>query len=278
MGDHGSGLLSRKETRMSAIPLSAPSEDSDQEDNDTQSRVWNRVMGAALAIPGAKVDRASFLYSQLSSYCDDKEQVLKAIEDRPANAGISPDIIDRLADSVIRSHVIGASGLSFVAGLPGGLAMAGTIPADTAQFSWHAIVLAQKLAYLYGWPDLLKNGEVDEETKQHIILLIGTMLGAAQANKAIGEVARRVAEQIGKRVPRIALTKTAWYPLIKQIAKWIGVSLTKTTFARGAAKVVPIIGGFVSAGVTAVTMRPMAQRLKKHLRGLALAKPDRGRV
>ena len=236
--------------------------------------VWDKVMGAALAIPGVKVDRAGFLRSQLAPYCD-ACQVRLAIEGRPANAGVPLDVIDKLANSVINSHVIKASGLSFAAGIPGGLAMAATIPADTAQFYWHAIVLSQKLAYLYGWPDILKNGEVDEETKLQITLLIGAMLGAAQVNRVMGEVARRIAEQVGRRVPRMALTKTAWYPIIKQIAKWIGISLTKTTFARGAAKIVPIVGGVISAGVTAATMKPMANRLKKHLRGLPLANPDK---
>ena len=238
------------------------------------SRVWDKVMGAALAIPGAKVDRDSFLRSQLAPYCDDC-QIRLAIEGRPANAGVSSDVIDKIAKSVIRSHVVKASGLSFAAGLPGGLAMAVTIPMDTAQFYGHAIALSQKLAYLYGWPDLLKNGEVDDDTKLHVNLLIGTMLGVAQSNKVIGEVARRIAEQVGRRVPRMALTKTAWYPLIKQIAKWIGISLTKTSFARGAAKIVPIVGGGISAGVTAATMMPMANRLKNHLRELPPANPDK---
>ena len=40
--------------------------------------------------------------------------------------------------------------------------MVGTVPADLAQFYWHTLVLAQKLAYLYGWPDLSDKGEVDE--------------------------------------------------------------------------------------------------------------------
>ena len=235
---------------------------------------WDRVMGAALAIPGVKVDRAGFLRSQLAPYCD-ACQIRLAIEGRPASADVPLDVMDRLAKSVIRSHVIKASGLSFAAGLPGGLAMAATIPADMAQFYWHAIVLSQKLAYLYGWPDILNNGEVDEETKLQITLLIGAMLGASQANRVMGEVAKRFAREVGRRLPRMALTKTTWYPLIKKIAAWIGFSLTKNTFARGAAKIVPVVGGVVSAGVTATTMTVMANRLKKHLRGLPLAKLDK---
>ena len=38
-------------------------------------------------------------------------------------------------------------------------------------------------------------------------------------------------------------------------------------------KVLPVIGGLVSAGVTAATMRPMGKRLKNHLRKLRYARP-----
>ena len=141
-------------------------------------RVWNRILRASLTLPGAKVDRDSFLASQLANYCNE-EQVRKAIRLRPATAGIPSDVIDRRADASIRSHVLRASGISFAAGLPGGWAMAGTIPADVPQFYWHALVLAQKLAYLYGWPDILDGGEVDEETEIHLTLLVGAMMGAA---------------------------------------------------------------------------------------------------
>ena len=242
-------------------------------DQDAQATVWNRIARASMAIPGAKVDRRDFLYAQLRSYCDER-QVCRAIEGRPANAGIAPDVIDKLADSCIKWHVIKAAGISFAAGLPGGWFMAGTIPADLAQFYWHAIVLSQKLAYLYGWPDILKEGAVDEETGLRITLFIGAMMGAHGAHIALAEVAERFAEQVAHRLPGMALMKTAWYPVIKEIGKWIGIQVTKTSFARGVAKVIPVVGGVVSAGVTVVTMRPMGRRLKDHLRELRLAKPD----
>ena len=235
--------------------------------------VWDKILRASLAIPGAKVDRASFLTSQLYNYCDE-EQVCKAIQSRPAAAGIPPDVIDRRADASIRSHALKASGISFAAGLPGGWAMAGTIPADVAQFYWHALVLAQKLAYLYGWPDLLEGGEVDEETELHLTLLIGAMMGAVTARRGLAELAERFAVQVARRLPRQALTKTVYYPIVKKVAAWIGIKVTKQAFAGGVAKVVPVIGGVASAGVTAAMMWPMAKRLKKHLRTLRYALPD----
>ena len=236
-------------------------------------KIWRTVLRAAMALPGAKVDRSSFLASQIRNYCDER-QVSKAIQGRPATAGIPYDLIDRLADSCIKSHVLKTSAISFAAGLPGGLAMAGSIPADLAQFYWHAIVLAQKLAYLYGWPDLLEGGEVDDQTELQLTLLVGTMMGAHAANRALTEIAKRFADQVTRRLPRQALTKYAIYNVTKQVGKWIGIQVTKGTFARGISKVIPVIGGAMSAGVTAAIMLPMAKRLKNHLRELRYALPD----
>ena len=239
----------------------------------TGAKAWDKIMGAVLALPKAKVDRNSFLYAQLQNYCD-ATQVRKAIEDRPANAGISSELIDRLADSCIKRHVLKASAISFGTGLPGGPWGVATVPADIAQFYWHAIVLSQELAYLYGWPDLLEEDVADEETKARITLLIGVMMGAQGVNKVISEVAEQLAREIVRRLPRQALTKTAYYPLIKQICRWIGINVTKNTFARGVSRFVPIVAGLVSAGITAAMMKSMAKRLKNHLRELRLAHPD----
>ena len=244
------------------------------EENTTTSQVWNKLMGAALALPGAKVNRTKFLSSQLRSHCSE-EQVQAAIESRPATAGVPKGTIDRLADGCIKFHLLRTSAISFATGVPGGWAMAGSIPADLVNFYWNSIVLSQKLAYLYGWPDaFIEKDEVDDETKNWITLLIGTMMGASQANRAISEVAKRLAEHLSLSLPRRALTKTVGYSVIRQVARWIGVQVTKTSFARGISRVVPIIGGFVSAGVTVWFMRRMARRLKKHLQELHLAQSD----
>ena len=231
-------------------------------------------MGAALALPGAKVNRTEFLSAQLGSHCS-KQKVQAAINGRPVSAGVSNETINRLADGCIRSHLIKTSAISFATGVPGGWAMAGSIPTDLINFYWNAIVLSQKLAYLYGWPDaFLDKNVVDDETKNWITLLIGTMMGASQANRAIGEVAKRLAEQITLSLPKRALTKTLGYSAVRQVARWIGIQVTKASFARGISRVVPVIGGVASAGVTVLFMRPMARRLKKHLEELPLAQSD----
>ena len=244
----------------------------DEEVWNKDAGAWNTVLRLILRIPHIKVDRAKFLKAQLSAYCDD-EQVIKAIEDSPANAGISPKIIDRVAKSCIKIHTAIATGATVITALPGGLtgpAIAATVIGDVAQFYGHAFILAQKLAYLYGWPTIVGD-EVDDETKFRITMLLGGMLGAEKALRAIDLVAKNFAGQVAKRLPRIALTKTAWYPLVKTTAKWIGISLTKNTFARGLGRIIPVVGGIICGGMTVIMMKKMAKQLQSHLKTLKFA-------
>lgn len=226
--------------------------------------IWNKVMGAALSMPGVKVDRDDFLKKELKNYCS-PEQLNLAISNRPIN-GVSKEIIDRIANACINSHTTKVTTISAVAGIPGGFAMAGTIPADMAQYYWHVFVLAQKLAYLYGFPDLRdENGNLTDTASDMLTLFVGVMMGASAANQAIKGLAKEFAKQVVKRLPQKALTKTMYYPIIKQIAKWIGVKLTKDTFAKGLGKVIPILGGVISGGLTLATFRPSAKRLQHKL-------------
>ena len=226
--------------------------------------IWNKVMGAALSMPGVKVDRDDFLKKELKNYCS-PEQLNLAISSRPIN-GVSKEIIDRIANACINSHTTKVTTISALAGIPGGFAMAGTIPADMAQYYWHVFVLAQKLAYLYGFPDLRdENGNLTDTASDMLTLFVGVMMGASAANQAIKGLAKEFAKQVVKRLPQKALTKTMYYPIIKQIAKWIGVKLTKDTFAKGLGKVIPILGGVISGGLTLATFRPSAKRLQHKL-------------
>ena len=88
-------------------------------------------------------------------------------------------------------------------------------------------------------------------------------LGVVSPERA--QCAKNFAKEIVKRLPKYALTKTVIYPIVKQVAKWIVVKLTKDSFAKGLGKVVPILGGVISGGLTYVTFRPGAKKLKNTL-------------
>jgi len=241
-------------------------------DENKALSIWNNILKASLNIPGAKVNREDYIRKELSKHYAD-EIVKKAIELSPSKAGISKDIIEKISRSSIKWHTYKASAISFAAGIPGGWFMAGTIPADLSQFYWHIIVLIQKLIYIYGWPDLFEDEEkIDDETLSQITLFIGVMFGANGATTAVEKLAQGLASQVAKQLPKKALTKYGIYNLAKQIGKWIGLKVTKDTFARGLSKVVPILGGFISGGISFFSMKSMANKLKKHLKTLILAK------
>ena len=226
--------------------------------------LWNKVMSSALSMPGVKVDRESFLCKELSKYCtaDKLELILRTCP----QAGVSARIIDSIANSCINSHTTKVTAISGLAGIPGGFTMAATIPADMAQYYWHVFVLSQKLAYLYGFPDLCdEKGNLSDSATDMLTVFVGVMMGAAIANQAIHGIARELAKQVVIRLPKQALTKTVYYPIIKQVAKWVGVKLTKDSFAKGVGKVIPFIGGVISGGVTLCTFRPGAKRLQHKL-------------
>lgn len=236
-----------------------------------KSGVWHKVLNTAMALPGAKIDRSTFLQKELSKYYSE-DVVKRAIDERPLLAGVPVHAVTKLSKSIIKSHRAKVSSLSFVAGLPGGLWIAGAIPADLAQFFWHVIVVTQKIAYLYGWPSITDPIEdMDEETLHIFTLFIGVMFGANSAAKGISKIAEKLSQEVVKRLPRMALTKFGVYNLSKQVAKWIGIRLTKQGFARGLSKVVPILGGFISGTVSWVTFSKMSKRLRSHLSELYLA-------
>ena len=223
---------------------------------------WDKVMNLALSMPMVKVDRTAFLTKEFSMY-DNADQLR---DKRPIDL-FDAEAIERAARGVINSHLTTATVTSTAAGIPGGPAMAATMPADIAQYYWHVLVVAQKLGYLYGWPDLLDDkGQITEGTRNVLTLFVGVMFGAQAASKLVGEIAKRVSLQAAKRLPQQALTKTMYYPVVKQVAKWIGVKMTKDTFGRGVGKAIPILGGVLSGAITAFSFKPMAEKLQKHLR------------
>lgn len=234
--------------------------------------VWTQLLGTALKMPGARVSRMAFLRSALAPHCSGA-QVELAVRSTPAQAGVSRAQIGRAAQSSIKWHRAGVTAVSAAAGLPGGWWLAGTIPADLAQYFWHVIVVLQKLAYLYGWPELLAEGvEIDDETKLVLTLFVGVMLGAQGATEGLGKLASALSAEATRRLPRAALTKYALLRVAREVAKWIGVSLTKRKFAEFLGRAVPLVGGLVAGSLTWIAFGNGCDRLLEHLRDLPQAR------
>lgn len=223
-----------------------------------------KVLQQVVKLPVVKVNREKFLVEKFSKELD-KKDIAKLLEQGPPSL-LPQKTLDRVARSCIKDNVLLASGTSVLAGIPGGLALAITIPTDVAQFYAFSLKLAQELGYIYGYDDLwASRNELSEEAKNTLLLYLGVMLGVNSAGALLRSGGVSVAKHVMKTVPQKALAKTLWYPILEKILKVFGVTLTKGGLAKGMGKVIPILGGVISGGLTYTTMKPMGKSLQKEL-------------
>ena len=234
------------------------------------------IIVLAIKAPGVHITRANFLKKELFKNYP-QEVIDKAIATTPAQAGIPSKEIDKIADEVIKFERNCVSGISAALGAPGGWAMAATIPADIIQYYGYTLRATQKLLYLYGFPEIDSDEEglqLDSQTINQIILCLGVMNGVAGANNAIKGMAKALAVGVEKKLLNAALTKGTFYPLVKAIAKWFGVKMTKSIFAGFFKKAIPVVGGIVGGGITFFSFKPCCYRLKNVLQDTMLSNPN----
>ena len=234
------------------------------------------IIVLAIKAPGVHITRANFLKKELFKNYP-QEVIDKAIATTPAQAGIPSKEIDKIADEVIKFERNCVSGISAALGAPGGWAMAATIPADIIQYYGYTLRATQKLLYLYGFPEIDSDEEglqLDSQTINQIILCLGVMNGVAGANNAIKGMAKALAVGVEKKLLNAALTKGTFYPLVKAIAKWFGVKMTKSLFAGFFKKAIPVVGGIVGGGITFFSFKPCCYRLKNALQDTMLSNPN----
>lgn len=225
-------------------------------------------LAKVVRVPGVRINREEFLRQELRKLHMSDDAIECAIDSNPLPAGVALTQIDRLADEAISYETNRSAAISFVAGIPGGFAMLGTIPADLMQYYVHALRIMQKLAYLYGWSELIPDDrDADNDTIGVLAVFFGVMLGvggAAQSLTAFARVAAKTAYQ--NHATKRALMSITWYPVVKHSLRLIGINISKNSVAKGVSKLVPIIGGFVSSGLTFMALQSQSALLKEHLR------------
>ena len=229
-----------------------------------------------LRVPGVGIKRADFLRAELTKDCTE-DMIADAIEHTPAYAGIPVDLINKHADQVIAYERNCVSGIAAVLGMPGGLAMAATIPADIAQYYGFMLRAAQKLLYLYGFPEIdvsEKGQHFDSETINMMTLCLGVMNGVSKANVALAAMANALAKGVEKQLLKRALTKGTIYPIVKSTAKWFGVKMTKQVFAGFFRKSIPVVGGILGGSITYLSFKPCCDKLKDSLKNTILSNPN----
>lgn len=225
----------------------------------TKEFAMEEAITTAVKIPGVKVNRDEFLAEQFAGSDVNIQDIITL---GPVEAGVSREDISSMANKLIIKRTSQSSIASFAAGIPGGLAMAATIPLDVMQFFGMALKLAQELSYMYGAQDLWVDGKIDDErVRSQLIMYCGVMFGVSGAVSGVRVLSTQIAKTTLKKLPQKALTKTFWYPIVKQFGKVIGVKVTKSTVAKGVSKAIPVIGGVISGGLNFASMLPMAKRL-----------------
>ncbi len=233
------------------------------------------VIIKGLRIPGIRIKRNDFLQKQLLKYYP-QETIDIAIAESPMKAGIPVKEIDKLANEVIKFERNCVSGISAALGMPGGVAMVATIPADIAQYYGYMLRTMQKLLYLYGFPEIdleEKESKFDDGTMNTLIICFGVMNGVAGANNALKVMAKALGTGVEKQLLRKALTKGTLYPIVKSVSKWFGVKMTKEVFAGFFKKAIPVLGGILGGGLTFISFKPCCDKLQESLRDTILSNP-----
>ncbi len=233
------------------------------------------VIIKGLRIPGIRIKRDEFLGKELLKRYP-QEVIDIAIKQSPMKAKIPVSEIDKIADEVIQFERNCVSGISAALGVPGGWAMVATIPADIAQYYGYLLRATQKLLYLYGFPEIdteEAGSKFDDGTMNTLIICFGVMYGTAGANNAVKAMAKALGIGVEKQLIKKALTKGTLYPIVKSVAKWFGVKMTKEVFAGFFKKAIPIVGGVLGGGLTYLSFKPCCDKLKKSLRDTILSNP-----
>src|SRR3954471_13288320 len=217
-----------------------------------------QTIGAVAKLPIVRVDREAFLRKHFA----DSPHLSVILKSGP-QAVYSAESLRKKAGSIIKNSAAKSSAASFATGLPGNPAvMIAAGGADVAQYFGFAINLGQQVAYLFGEDELFDGGgQLPEAAQIRVIAYLGAMLGAAGAAALVSQTSKVAGANLGKKVAAEALTKTAWYPLVKKVGALVGQQVTKKTVEKTIAKAVPVFGGAISGGLTWVTFRPMGHRL-----------------
>ena len=226
-------------------------------------------------VPGIRINRSDFLQKQLFKLYP-QEVIDIAIAESPMKANIPVKEINKIADEAIKFERNCVSGIATALGMPGGVAMAATIPADIVQYYAYLLRATQKLLYLYGFPqiDVEEQGsKLDDATINTRIICLGVMYGTVGASNALRAMAKALGVGVEKKLLKKALAKGAIYPIVKNVAKWFGVKMTKDVFAGFFKKSIPIVGGVLGGGITYLSFKPCCDKLKKTLQDTILSNP-----
>lgn len=198
---------------------------------EQNNAIWTSLLKTVLDMPGIRVDRDEFLKDKLEKFCPSDK--LELAVENPVKM-VPKNILDKIANTSINRHTTKVTSLSAATGIIADTALDNSVnaialgvtgisnngvPIEMAKFYWHALTLSQKLAYLYGFPDLSK---LDKESLSNLFTVCaGVMSGDDIAGTALNDISKHFAETTAEYP-----INTTSYPVIQQIKERLDTYLT----------------------------------------------------
>lgn len=220
-----------------------------------------KAIKTAMKIPGVKVDRDSFLQNNFRKYGNTDR-----LSSQSTREVYSIKEIDEVASAVVRHHLTEVTALSAASGLPGGLWAIPASMGDLSLFYAQVLITAQKLAYVYGMPDIW-NGkdDLDDNAYRTLIILLGVAAGVEGASQMFANIAqaaiKKAAKKAAEKPGADAITK-----IVVKILEFLGKKASGKAVGSFIKKAIPFVSALISGVFTYASFRPMARRLKKELK------------
>jgi hypothetical protein len=214
-------------------------------------------------LPMARVNREKFI-QRLSTRELKGMNVQVALEKSP-NSAYSQQAINKAAKKIIGKHALWVTLISAISAIPTGWMMIPFFIIDIIQFQIHVFAVSQKLLYLYEDEEKLTEYSSDTAT-QLMILMTTIMIGKQQFTRMLKSATGVVTKQIIQRFTIKALTQFSILNIVRQVAKWFGIVLTKETLLEGIDVAIIIICAIISGLISLWLFKPMANNLMKYLK------------
>ncbi len=218
------------------------------------------ILERVFHLPGIQVDRDELLTKVFRREYPRKMDAI--LEKGPVKAGVPREIIRRKARGRLKDATLKSSAASFMAGLPGGLTLAAALPADVMQNLIFSIRTAQEIAYLYGQENFWQGtvGFKNPESRYKLLSYVAVMFAVTGADQLVRIMSEPFGLMLGTKIAEGTMQH-----IMERVAGVFGLKLTAQGTSKTVSKVVPVLGGVISGGMTFWGMQKTGMRLIKDL-------------
>ncbi len=218
------------------------------------------ILERVFHLPGVQVDRDELLTKVFRREYPRKMDAI--LEKGPVKAGVPREIIRKKARGRLKDATLKSSAASFMAGLPGGLTLAAALPADVMQNLIFSIRTAQEIAYLYGQENFWQGtvGFKNPESRYKLLSYVAVMFAVTGADQLVRIMSEPFGLMLGTKIAEGTMQR-----IMERLAAVFGVKLTAEGTSKTVSKVVPVLGGVLSGGMTFWGMKRTGTRLIQDL-------------